>query len=172
MKLNLGNILNRTVTLIKRGNHMEIKLDNAEDTFKLKQKNNGLFKVFKNSQKDKLFNAYQHIKTIINQIYDEEKLTKEVFLITSKSIPQFIKILTDLDALNPKKDLNIQKLDQMNRMFMDYQLEKNIQIIYQYDQIKDFINSENNNEFIFTSISFLKGMKINLEENFSNSGIK
>jgi hypothetical protein len=80
-----------------------------------------------------------------------------------------IKILTDLDALNPKRDLNIQKLEQMKRLFIDYKLETNIQIIYQYDQIKDFINSENNNEFIFTSISFLKGMKINLEENFSKT---
>ena len=80
-----------------------------------------------------------------------------------------IKILTDLDALNPKRDLNIQKLEQMKRLFIDYKLETNIQIIYQYDQIKEFINSENNNEFIFASISFLKGMKINLEENFSKT---
>ena len=169
MKLNLSNILNKTVTLIKRGNYMEIKLDNDEDTFEFKQKNNGLFKVFKSSQKDKLFKAYQNIKSIINEIYDEGNLTKDVFLIPSKSIPKLIKILTDLDALNPKRDLNIQKLEQMKRLFIDYKLETNIQIIYQYDQIKEFINSENNNEFIFASISFLKGMKINLEENFSKT---
>ena len=169
MKLNLSNILNKTVTLIKRGNYMEIKLDNDEDTFEFKQKNNGLFKVFKSSQKDKLFKAYQNIKSIINEIYDEGNLTKDVFLIPSKSIPKLIKILTDLDALNPKRDLNIQKLEQMKRLFIDYKLETNIQIIYQYDQIKEFTNSENNNEFIFASISFLKGMKINLEENFSKT---
>ena len=121
------------------------------------------------SQKDKLFKAYQNIKSIINEIYDEGNLTKDVFLIPSKSIPKLIKILTDLDALNPKRDLNIQKLEQMKRLFIDYKLETNIQIIYQYDQIKEFINSENNNEFIFASISFLKGMKINLEENFSKT---
>ena len=170
MKLKISNILNKTVTLIKKGNNMEIKLDNVEGTFEFKQKNNGLFKVFKSSQKDKLFNAYQQIKTIINQIYEEEKnLTKDVFLIPSKSIPNFTKILTDLDALNPRRDLNIQNLEQMKNLFMEYKLETNTQIIYEYDQIKEFINSENNNEFIFASISFLKGMKINLEENFSKT---
>ena len=35
-----------------------------------------------------------------------------------------IKILTDLDALNPKRDLNIQKLEQMKRLFIDYKLER------------------------------------------------
>ena len=61
----------------------------------------------------------------------------------------------------------------MSRMFLDYKLEKHIQILYEYDQVKEFINSEDDNEFIFASIKFLKGMEIDLEENFFKiSGIK
>ena len=166
MHLNLKNIFYQTVTLIKIKNNMEIKFDDSKEILEFKQKNNGLFKIFKDSKKEKLYETYQNIKSIINKIFDEKNFNADVFLISAKSIPKFIKILNDLDALNPKKDLNVEKIEKMNIMFLEYKLEKNIQIIYELNQLNGFINSEENNEFIFASISFLKGMKIDLEQNF------
>ena len=46
--------------------------------------------------------------------------------------------MNDLDALNPKKDLNVEKIEKMNIMFLEYKLEKNIQIIYELNQLNGF----------------------------------
>ena len=180
MELNLTNYYDKTVTLIKVKNNFQIKLDDGQHIFEFKQKNNGLFKIFNSNKKEQLLEAYESIKNVLNQIFNADNLEQEndaktitVFLIPTKSIPKFINILTNLDALNPKKYINNQKKEQMSRMFLDYKLEKHIQILYEYDQVKEFINSEDDNEFIFVSIKFLKGMEIDLEENFFKiSGIK
>jgi hypothetical protein len=176
MELNLTNYYDKTVTLIKVKNNFQIKLDDGQHIFEFKQKNNGLFKIFNSNKKEQLLEAYESIKNVLNQIFNADNLeqkndakTLPVFLIPTKSIPKFINILTNLDALNPKKYINNQKKEQMCRMFLDYKLEKHIQILYEYDQVKEFINSEDDNEFIFASIKFLKGMEIDLEENFSKS---
>ena len=110
-------------------------MDDGQHIFEFKQKNNGLFKIFNSNKKEQLLEAYESIKNVLNQIFNADNLEQEndaktitVFLIPTKSIPKFINILTNLDALNPKKEINDKKKEQMSRMFLDYKLEKHILI--------------------------------------------
>ena len=148
-----------TAYLNKKEGNIKIKFENSEDTIDLGQKDNGLFIIIKKNYK-KILDAYKSTISLIKDISSKEDLTKKVYLIPTNSIPKFIAILTDFNALNPNTKLTEDKKIEIEKAFFKYNLEKNIEIISEYEKLQDIINDEEDNEFIIVDIKFLTGMEI------------
>ena len=125
-------------------------------------------------KKCECFDAYTSIKTIFElmQLYKNfNTVSFKAFLISTNSIPKFMKIIKNSKILNYLNDKNKNDLkdleDKLNYELSAYEIEKNIKIYYDYNELKKISkeDNENENEFIIVDELFCRIMKI--EEYFN-----
>ena len=115
------------------------------------------------------FEAYKSMEFILRSISTFKNCTlKDIFLISTKSIPIFINniekslILENLKKNNFKSNENSEKI--LNDLFQKYTLEKNIVFYKDYQICKQLIGKNEENQFIIVDESFLTNMKFNFKE--------
>ena len=110
------------------------------------------------------FSSYQSIKMILYNIKISNQLSTNVYLISTKSIPNFINIIIKSKIFtDPNFQENISKNEnKLKKLFLNYELEKNIKILYKYEECLSLIEQKNEeiNEFIIVDDSFIKNMQI------------
>ena len=126
-----------------------------------------LIKEYKSKQ---FFNAYLSIENVLfKKIYPENyKSNEKVYLISTKSILNFIKILNDNnifedfhDRFLENKNLNIEKEKKLKEEFKNFSLRQVIPIIYSnYPDCKEIFEKQENNEFIIVDGDFIRNFKI------------
>ena len=124
----------------------------------------GCFEQIKSFETHKYCSLYQHI--LIDS--DLKKILEKtpVYLISTDSIPNFIKIIEESNIFKYKNDSNIKTFEiyenNLKKSFEDYRLERKIKIYNNYTLCKDLAggNNENMNEFIIVDEKFLKIMSI------------
>ena len=146
-----------------------VKNDNNSE-FKRK-----VFDVIKVNEKiDSLYKAYSSIRQILFELKYEEK-DKDIFLISKKSIQNYINCIEEskvLDDLDKEIYERLENLIYLINMFDKYELEKNIIIYHDYEEYKRICqNDPENGEFVFVDKIFIENMKIN-DENIDNKKVK
>ena len=126
-----------------------------------------LIKEYKSKQ---FFNAYLSIKNILfKKIYPKNQIpNKEVYLIGTNSLQNFIKILENNKIFEgfhelkiKNQNLNIEKEEKLKEAFKDYSLKKDIPKIYSnYPDCKEIFEKQKNNEFIIVDADFIRNFKI------------
>ena len=128
------------------GSACQKQVDNS--LYQGKQYFNILFDIFRNN---------------VNYIESAKMIQLNVYLIATKSIPNFISLI--------KKHKFLDNDDAASAIYLDkdesYEPEKNIEVINQFSQCNNLIQEDNgkNNEFIIVNKDFIKNMKINNSEN-------
>ena len=116
----------------------------------------------------KIFNAYSTIKNfLIKYIYGNENISKNnnginVYLVSTKSIPNLINILKQQFKQEIKDESELMKIEEKLRTeFQDYKIEKNIVIYESYQDCLELIDKEESNEFIIAEENFFTNLEIN-----------
>ena len=104
--------------------------------------------------------------SILNDIKDKEILTKDVFLISSKSIQKFINCFKDLNILDYLNTQNEKFLQQLNINFSNCKIDNEIEIYYDFETCKKIAenNKKEENEFIIVNKKFIINMNMNYED--------
>ena len=126
------------------------------------------------SSNNQFYNAYESLKSLLLKFEKNKKIEIEGFLISTKSIPNFIKIIEDSKVLknlnnyikkNEINDNNIKNSEiQLKHNLCKYNIE-NINIYYDYNSCINLINDKEKNEFIIVDNLFLQSMNINQDIN-------
>ena len=115
------------------------------------------------------FEAYKSMEFILRSINKFKNCTlKDIFLISTKSIPNFINFIEQSSILENLKKNNFKSIENpeniLNDLFQKYALEKNIVFYKDYQICKQLIGKNEENEFIIVDESFLKNMHFNFQE--------
>ena len=111
------------------------------------------------------FNAYNSIKTIMNAYKFNHIIELDVFLISTKSIPNFLDCInsSNIEFSSYDEEFLARKENELKKYFLKYKLEENIKIYSDYDEcLKISKNKEkqDENEFIIVNQVFVINMKI------------
>ena len=111
------------------------------------------------------FNAYNSIKTIMNAYKFNHIIELDVFLISTKSIPNFLDCInsSNIEFSSYDEEFLARKENELKKYFLKYKLEENIKIYSDYDEcLKISKNKEkqDENEFIMVNQVFVINMKI------------
>ena len=101
------------------------------------------------------------MKEIILLINNFKDISFDAYLISTNTIPNFIKIIKKLNILEYliTKNNEINELEsKLNECLGNYKLEENIKLIYDYEDCKNII--KNGYEFIIVDELFCRVMKI------------
>ncbi len=121
------------------------------------------------------YSSYRHI--LIDSDLKKIENEKNVYLISTESIPNFIKIIEDSNILKFKNNSNYKTLEiiesDLNKKLDNYELERHIKIYNDFTLCIDFAGRNNDkknekNEFIIVDKKFLYIMKI---ENYINDNV-
>ena len=118
------------------------------------------------------YSSYRHI--LIDSDLKKIENEKNVYLISTESIPNFIKIIEDSNILKFKNNSNYKTLEiiesDLNKKLDNYELERHIKIYNDFTLCIDFAgrNNDKKNEFIIVDKKFLYIMKI---ENYINDNV-
>ena len=114
----------------------------------------------------KVFSAYSSIKNfLIKYIYGEKIISLpqqiEVFLISTKSIPNFIDILKNEFKEKVSNEEELKKVEiKLRESFKEYKIEENVIIYNSYQQCLNVMNNENDNEFMIVDENFINMFEI------------
>ena len=117
-------------------------------------------------EKNKYFAAYKSLKSNLDSMKKSQIIIFEGYLISTKTIPKFMKIIKSSKILETN-NLNINQSynyeENLKDLFQNYELEKNIEIYYEYDKCNKIAEDNNNleNEFIIVDEYFINYMDIN-----------
>ena len=130
--------------------------------------------LYLNNEKKQYFEAYENIKKIIYLIRKNKQLNNEVYLISTKSIPNFIKLIEESKVLDYITNENIDNLNisenSLKSLFLNYNIERNIKIFHEYEECRSLTepSKEEKNEFIIVDDSFINNMDMGI----NNENIK
>ena len=115
------------------------------------------------------FEAYKSMEFILKSISKFKNCTlKDIFLISTKSIPIFIKYIEQsliLENLKNKNFISYENSENiLNDLFQQYTKEKNMVFYKDYQLCKQLIGKNDENEFIFVDESFFTNMLYNYKE--------
>ena len=113
------------------------------------------------------FDAFKDIKNEFKYIKENSTINKDVYLIKTKSMPQFIKLIKETDSLNNndnEKELIIK--------LRDYKKEETIEFITDSEEGNKLANSnEEDNEFIIVGDKFIEKMNLNQDIDITNKKV-
>ena len=119
-----------------------------------------------NEEANEYFDAYLDIKNIYKSIKNSKQINLNIFLISTKSIPNFINLINKSKVLE-YIDFKTNQFDVFEKNLLkslrQYNLDKNIEIYYDYNKCKEILkfNLKEENEFILVSNTFIIIIKIN-----------
>ena len=110
----------------------------------------------------KFYKAFSNIIEIKNWISKTNSGSIDVFLISTKSIPNFLKIVNKFQILfqmERKSDIIENKEVDLKENLKNYTLEKDIKIYFDFQECKNLVDKDNeDNEFIIVDCKFLNSM--------------
>ena len=110
----------------------------------------------------KFYKAFSNIIEIKNWISKTNSGSIDVFLISTKSIPNFLKIVNKFQILfqmERKSDIIENKEVDLKENLKNYTLEKDIKIYFDFQECKNLVDKDNeDNEFIIVDCKFLFSM--------------
>ena len=115
--------------------------------------------------KKRAFRAYLNIKNfLVEYLYGDKTISSGdkfmVYLIKTKSIPNFIKILKEaFKTVKTEEELEEAEKN-LEEKLKDYQLEKNVEIYDSYKPCLEIIQNKLENEFIIVREDFLNNLEI------------
>ena len=123
----------------------------------------------KRQKMNQLKEVYKDIKSFISTIRECKEIIISKYLISTKSIPNFIKIIEDshvfenIDKSKENTDNLNKKEDKLFELFKFYELEDNIKIYCNYEECNSLTkqSNEGDNEFIIVDEPFIINMNIN-----------
>ena len=131
-----------------------------------------------NLENNKYKSAYECLKSLLNYIKKNNNLEIEVFLVSAKSIPNFIKIIEDFDSFenlnnfqnkDNNKEINekIKNSEMILKKKLFYYELENISIYYDYNSCIKLmeLNHDMKNEFIIADNKFMEYMNVSTEIN-------
>ena len=116
------------------------------------------------------FDAYESNKNTTNHIKSNSFFEDKLYLIQTKTIPNFTKLIEEsrVEYKNKEKELK----NKLN----EYELEYGIKIICDYAVAENLVNlnddKEKENQFIIVDETFIKIMKLNYLDNIENMKVK
>ena len=120
--------------------------------------------------KKRAFSAYLNIKNfLVEYLYGDKTISSGdkfmVYLIKTKSIPNFIKILKEaFKTVKTEEELEEAEKN-LEEKLKDYQLEKNVEIYDSYKPCLEIIQNKLENEFIIVREDFLNNLEIEDDKN-------
>ena len=123
----------------------------------------------KRQKMNQLKEVYKDIKSFISTIRECKEINISKYLISTKSIPNFIKIIEDshvFENINKSNENTDNLYKSENRLFESfkfYELEDNIKIYCNYEECNSLTkqSNEGDNEFIIVDEPFIINMNIN-----------
>ena len=113
------------------------------------------------------FDAFKDMKSELKYIKENSTINKDVYLIKTKSMPQFIKLIKETDSLN-----NNDKEKELKTKLRDYEKEETIEFITDSEEGNKLANSnEEDNEFIIVGDKFIEKMNLNKDEDITNKKV-
>ena len=100
------------------------------------------------------YDSFLNMRKNIEYLKDNHNIKIEKYLIKTKSIPNFIRIIKESGILS-----NMRNKKELMKKLNDYTLETNIEIISDYEEGKNLLSKEEDNEFIIVDKKFLEKMK-------------
>ena len=114
---------------------------------------------FKNERIRKYYKGFSSIIEIKNWISKTNSGSIDVYLISTKSIPNFINIVNNSKILERKIDIIEIEENYLNEGLGQYALDKNIKIYFDFQECKNLVDKDNeDNEFIIVDCKFLNSM--------------
>ena len=127
--------------------------------------NNSSENIIEHFNKTDFINACQEMKKT-NRCLNALKVEKEnCYIILTKSIPNLINLVKKYNIFDNDFDLD----EYFKNQRLSYNKDKNIELIYQNNQIKEILNNYNENEFIIVEKNFLEKFEI---EKYENKDVK
>ena len=122
------------------------------------------------NDKNKFFEAYESIKQLLIPIKNFQQISFNAYLISTSSIPEFINYIKTLNILDYiEKKSQLEEIEsELNILLNNYKLEKNIKLLYNYNDCFDLMKN-NKNEFIMVDELFCRIM--NIEDYFEKEKI-
>ena len=126
--------------------------------------NNKETTIIKEEHIRKIFNAYSSIKDfLIKYIYGKENISIdngiEVYLVSTKSIPNFIRLLKEQYKTEIKDESELLKMEEKLRdKFKKYVIEKDIVIYNSFQECSKIINDEENNELLLMTKKIMNSL--------------
>ena len=121
-------------------------------------------------EKKRAFRAYLNIKNfLVEYLYGDKTISSGdkfmVYLIKTKSIPNFIKILKEaFKTVKTEEELEEAEKN-LEEKLKDHQLEKNVEIYDSYKSCLEIIQNKLENEFIIVREDFLNNLEIEDDKN-------
>ena len=121
-------------------------------------------------EKKRVFRAYLNIKNfLVEYLYGDKTISSGdkfmVYLIKTKSIPNFIKILKEaFKTVKTEEELK-EAEKSLEKNLKDNQLEKNVEIYDSYQSCLEIIQNKLENEFIIVREDFLNNLEIEDDKN-------
>ncbi len=100
------------------------------------------------------YDSFLNMRKNIEYLKENYNIKIEKYLIKTKSIPNFIRIIKESGILS-----NMRNKKELMKKLNDYTLETNIEIISDYEEGKNLLSKEEDNEFIIVDKKFLEKMK-------------
>ena len=100
------------------------------------------------------YDSFLNMRKNIEYLKDNHNIKIEKYLIKTTSIPNFIRIIKESGILS-----NMRNKKELMKKLNDYTLETNIEIISDYEEGKNLLSKEEDNEFIIVDKKFLEKMK-------------
>ena len=100
------------------------------------------------------YDSFLNMRKNIEYLKENHNIKIEKYLIKTKSIPNFIRIIKESGILS-----NMRNKKELMKKLNDYTLETNIEIISDYEEGKNLLSKEEDNEFIIVDKKFLEKMK-------------
>ena len=114
-----------------------------------------------------LYDAYLSFKNIYLSIKNDKESILEVFLISAKSISNFIRCIKQTKVINELIEQNNESFESLNillKKFDEYKLEENIEFYYDYEISNNICQNNDNNEFIIVNKTFVDNMIIDKKD--------
>ena len=100
------------------------------------------------------YDAFLDILNNNNYIKDNLYIKENKYLVKTKSIKSFVTIIKETGVLS-----NMKNNKDLKRKLYDYTLEKNIEIICDFEEGNNMINAGEDNEFIIVDKEFFENME-------------
>ena len=113
------------------------------------------------------YDSFLNMRKNIEYLKDNHNIKIEKYLIKTTSIPNFIRIIKESGILS-----NMRNKKELMKKLNDYTLETNIEIISDYEEGKNLLSKEEDNEFIIVDKKFLEKMKATYIDDLNEKKVK
>ena len=118
----------------------------------------------------RMMEAYNNLKILLDIYKNHNRICLDVFIISTKSIENFINCIKDSNVLNDLYQQNLEQkesLEKLKENFNNSNQDNDIKIYYKFEKCKEIAinNKEDENEFIIANKNFISNMNMDINAN-------